>query len=120
MAHSMLTTKEMRLESKSQALPMDSSSSSPMVLVVESGNNRRSSTPQFKSSRPCYFARGLCHFGNTCVTSPNSGVNTILDPDINTRMNGGTGQVAYQATTSPTGFHIGPSAYYGYPTYPTA
>ncbi|GJR95122.1 putative reverse transcriptase domain-containing protein [Tanacetum coccineum] len=37
-ARSMLITKEMRLKSKSLALPVDSSSSSPMVLMVESGD----------------------------------------------------------------------------------
>ncbi|GJT75427.1 hybrid signal transduction histidine kinase M [Tanacetum coccineum] len=66
-AHSMLTTEEMWLKSKSQSLPVDSSSSSPMVLMAESGTNRRSSTPQVKSWRPCYnFAKGSCRFGDTC------------------------------------------------------
>ncbi|GJU71830.1 ribonuclease H-like domain-containing protein [Tanacetum coccineum] len=66
-ARSMLTTEEMRLKSKSQALPVDSSSSSPMVLMAESGNTRRSSTTtQVKSWRPCYnFAKGSCQFGDT-------------------------------------------------------
>nr|GEY86417.1 hybrid signal transduction histidine kinase M [Tanacetum cinerariifolium] len=40
-ARSMLTTKEMRLKSKSQSLLVDSSSSSPMVLIDESGNTLR-------------------------------------------------------------------------------
>nr|GFB46261.1 hybrid signal transduction histidine kinase M [Tanacetum cinerariifolium] len=57
-ARSMLTTEEMRLKSKSQALPVDSSLSH-MVLLAESCNNRRSSTPQVKSWRPCLnFAKG--------------------------------------------------------------
>ncbi|GJR30363.1 hybrid signal transduction histidine kinase M [Tanacetum coccineum] len=52
---------------KSQALLVDSSSSSLMILLAESGNTRRSSTPQVNSSRPCYnFAKGSCRFGNTC------------------------------------------------------
>nr|GEY84463.1 hybrid signal transduction histidine kinase M [Tanacetum cinerariifolium] len=66
-ARSMLPTEEMRLKSKSQALPVDSSSSSLMFLLAESSNTRRSSTPQVKSSRPCYhFAKGSWWFGNTC------------------------------------------------------
>ncbi|GJS65884.1 hybrid signal transduction histidine kinase M [Tanacetum coccineum] len=66
-ARSMLTTEEMRLKSKAHSLPMDSFSSSPMVLMAESGTTRRSSTPQVKSWRPCYnFARGSCRFGNGC------------------------------------------------------
>ncbi|GJY44327.1 ribonuclease H-like domain-containing protein [Tanacetum coccineum] len=56
----------MRLESRALALPVDSSS--PMVLMAESGNNRRSSsTPQAKSWRPCFnFAKGTCRFGEMC------------------------------------------------------
>ncbi|GKC00289.1 hybrid signal transduction histidine kinase M [Tanacetum coccineum] len=64
---SMFTTKEMRLKSKSQALHVDSSSSSPMIIVAESGNTRRPSTPQVKSWRPCFnFAKGSCRFGSGC------------------------------------------------------
>nr|GEV59374.1 hybrid signal transduction histidine kinase M [Tanacetum cinerariifolium] len=67
MARLMLTTEEMRLNSKSQALPVDSSSSSPMILLAKSGNNLCSSTPQVKSSRPCFnFPKRSCRFGNTC------------------------------------------------------
>ncbi|GJS29429.1 ribonuclease H-like domain-containing protein [Tanacetum coccineum] len=66
MAHSMLTTEEMWLKYKSQSLPVDSSSSPPMVLMAESGTNHCSSTPQVKSWRPCYnFAKGSCRFGDT-------------------------------------------------------
>nr|GEU61180.1 hypothetical protein [Tanacetum cinerariifolium] len=62
---SMLTSEEMRLKSKSLSLPVDSLSSSPLVLMVESGINRRPSNPQVKSWRPCYnFAKGSCRFGN--------------------------------------------------------
>nr|GEW77549.1 putative reverse transcriptase, RNA-dependent DNA polymerase, Gag-polypeptide of LTR copia-type [Tanacetum cinerariifolium] len=58
----------MRLKSKSLALPMDSSSSSPMVLMTESGTNRRSSnTTQVKTWRPCFnLAKGACWFGDSC------------------------------------------------------
>ncbi|GKB10476.1 ribonuclease H-like domain-containing protein [Tanacetum coccineum] len=66
-ARSMLTTEEMRLKSKSLSLPVDSLSSSPLVLMVESSTNRRPSNPQVKSWRPCYnFAKGTCRFGNDC------------------------------------------------------
>nr|GEY09013.1 protein ALP1-like [Tanacetum cinerariifolium] len=61
------TTEEMRLRSKSLSLPVDSSSSSPMVLISETCNSRRPSDPQIKSWRPCYnFAKGSCRFGETC------------------------------------------------------
>ncbi|GKA46034.1 ribonuclease H-like domain-containing protein [Tanacetum coccineum] len=67
MACSMLTTEEMRLKSKSLSLPVDSSSSFLMVLMVETCITRRPSTPHVKSWRSCYnFARGSCRFGNEC------------------------------------------------------
>ncbi|GJZ18912.1 hybrid signal transduction histidine kinase M [Tanacetum coccineum] len=66
-AHSMLTTKDMRLRSKSLSLPMDSSSSYPLVLMADTGNSRRPSNSQVKSWRPCYnFAKGSCRFGDSC------------------------------------------------------
>ncbi|GJW50296.1 ribonuclease H-like domain-containing protein [Tanacetum coccineum] len=39
-----------------------------MVLVAESGNNRRpTSTRQGKYWKPCFnFAKGTCHFGDSC------------------------------------------------------
>nr|GEX41450.1 hybrid signal transduction histidine kinase M [Tanacetum cinerariifolium] len=50
---SLLITEEMRLKSKDDALLMDSSS--PMDLMTESGNPRRSSsTPQVKPWKPCF------------------------------------------------------------------
>ena len=52
-ARSMLITEEMRLKSKSLALPVDSSSSSPLVLMTQSGMSRRPSSPQVKYWRPC-------------------------------------------------------------------
>ncbi|GJZ47299.1 hypothetical protein Tco_0601131 [Tanacetum coccineum] len=61
-ARSMLTTEEMRLKSTSHSLPVDSSSSSPMVIVTKSCTNRRPSNPQVKSWRPCYnFAKGVSY-----------------------------------------------------------
>nr|GEV57237.1 reverse transcriptase domain-containing protein [Tanacetum cinerariifolium] len=66
-ACSMLTTEEMRLKSKSQALHVDSSSSYSMILLAESGNTRRPSTPQVNSWRSCFnFAKGSCRFGSGC------------------------------------------------------
>ncbi|GJR81514.1 ribonuclease H-like domain-containing protein [Tanacetum coccineum] len=70
-ARSMLITEEMRLKSKSLSLPVDSSSSSPIVLMADSGNSRHSytlqATPQVKSWRPCFnFAKGTCRFGDGC------------------------------------------------------
>ncbi|GJR02220.1 ribonuclease H-like domain-containing protein [Tanacetum coccineum] len=54
-------------QSKSLASPIDSSSSSPMVLLAESSTSRRPSNPQVKSGRPCFnFARGSCRFGSEC------------------------------------------------------
>ncbi|GJT56319.1 ribonuclease H-like domain-containing protein [Tanacetum coccineum] len=63
---SLLITKEMRL--KSLAVPSLVDSSSHMVLMADSGTNRRSSTtPQAKSWRPCFnFARGTCRIGDAC------------------------------------------------------
>ncbi|GKE95325.1 ribonuclease H-like domain-containing protein, partial [Tanacetum coccineum] len=60
---SLLITEEMRLKSKALALPVNSSS--PMVLMADSGNDWRSSNmPQVKSWRPCFnFAKGTCRFG---------------------------------------------------------
>ncbi|GKA78126.1 ribonuclease H-like domain-containing protein [Tanacetum coccineum] len=65
-ARSLLIAEEMRLKSKSFALPVDSSSSH-MVLLAESGTSRRPSNPQVKSWRPCFsFAKGSCRFGIEC------------------------------------------------------
>ncbi|GJY16284.1 ribonuclease H-like domain-containing protein [Tanacetum coccineum] len=66
MARSLLVTEEMRLKSKALALPADSSS--PMVLMADLGNTRRSSpTPQVKSWRPFFnFAKGACRFSDLC------------------------------------------------------
>nr|GFB39960.1 hybrid signal transduction histidine kinase M [Tanacetum cinerariifolium] len=66
-ARSMLTTEEMRLKSMSESLPIDSLSSSPMVLLADSCTNCRPSNTQVKSWRPCYnFAKGSCRFGDSC------------------------------------------------------
>ncbi|GJT65076.1 ribonuclease H-like domain-containing protein [Tanacetum coccineum] len=59
---------EMRLKSKSLALPMDPSSSFLMVLMAESGTTHRSSTTnQVKSWRLCFnFTKGACRFSDLC------------------------------------------------------
>ncbi|GKC66374.1 ribonuclease H-like domain-containing protein [Tanacetum coccineum] len=50
-----------------KTIPEDSSSSSPMVLLAESGTSRRPSNPQVKSLRPCFnFAKGSCLYGSDC------------------------------------------------------
>nr|GEX79634.1 hybrid signal transduction histidine kinase M [Tanacetum cinerariifolium] len=81
--HSLLITEEMRLKSRAFALPVDSTS--PMVLVAESGNNwRPSSTPQVKSWRHCFnFAKGTCCFGDSCryVHNANARVGTSNSGD---------------------------------------
>ncbi|GKA37662.1 hypothetical protein Tco_0724227 [Tanacetum coccineum] len=61
---SFLIAKEMQLKSRALASPMDSSS--PMVLVAETGTNRRtSSMAQGKSWKPCFnFAKGSCRIGD--------------------------------------------------------
>nr|GEY31005.1 ribonuclease H-like domain-containing protein [Tanacetum cinerariifolium] len=67
-ARSMLPIREMRLKSKPLALPVDSSSSYPMVLMAEPGTTRRSSTNQVKSWRPCFnFVKCACWFGDSCM-----------------------------------------------------
>nr|GEX23731.1 ribonuclease H-like domain-containing protein [Tanacetum cinerariifolium] len=74
---SLLITEEMRLKSKSLALPVDSSSSSPLVLIAKSGTSHRSSNLQVKSWRPCFnFAKGSCRFGSECRYMQDSNAKT--------------------------------------------
>ncbi|GJY05789.1 hybrid signal transduction histidine kinase M [Tanacetum coccineum] len=81
MARSMLTTQEMRLKSRAQATSIDSSFSSSMVLLANSGNNyaRRSPSASGKINKPCVnFARGFYRFGDSCRyrhEGTNTGVN---------------------------------------------
>ncbi|GKA33937.1 ribonuclease H-like domain-containing protein [Tanacetum coccineum] len=64
---SLLTSEEMRLKSKSLVTPVDSSSSSPMELLADSGTSRHPSNLQIKSWRPWFnFAKGTCRFGSEC------------------------------------------------------
>ncbi|GKC82588.1 putative ribonuclease H-like domain-containing protein, partial [Tanacetum coccineum] len=64
-ARSLLITEEMGLKTKEVALPADSFSQ--MVLMAQTGTNRRPSNPQVKSWRPCFnFAKGSCRFGSKC------------------------------------------------------
>ncbi|GJZ05245.1 ribonuclease H-like domain-containing protein [Tanacetum coccineum] len=80
---SLLIVEEMRLKSRTSTLLEDYSS--PMVLVAESGNTRRSSsTPKVKSWRTCFnFAKGNYRFGATCHYLH----------DANARIVGDTGKV---------------------------
>nr|GEW47854.1 GDSL esterase/lipase At3g48460-like [Tanacetum cinerariifolium] len=76
---SLLITEEMRLKSKSLSLPVDSSSSSLVVLMAQSGVNRRPTTSQSKSSRPCFnFVKGSCRFGNECRYVHDLGINSNI------------------------------------------
>ena len=65
---SMLTTEEMRLKSRAQGSFVDSTSSSPMVLLANSpSNTRRTISSNEKVNKPCYlFAQGFCRFGVNC------------------------------------------------------
>ncbi|GJX35371.1 hypothetical protein Tco_0246928 [Tanacetum coccineum] len=65
MVHSMLTSEEMRLKSRDQATSIDSTSSSPMVLLTNSGNTtRRPPVASDKLNKPCFnFNKGFCYFG---------------------------------------------------------
>ncbi|GJT38447.1 hybrid signal transduction histidine kinase M [Tanacetum coccineum] len=117
MARSMLTTEEMRLKSKSHALPIDSLSSSPMILLAESGNTRCSSNPQVESWLPCYnFAKGSCRFGNACkfvhdasvnIKTSNSGVYQPQAPTVLQPGSTGLTGIPGQATTLPHAFIAG-------------
>ncbi|GJX70161.1 ribonuclease H-like domain-containing protein [Tanacetum coccineum] len=68
MVHSMLTTEEIRLKSQAQATSIDSTSTSPMVLLANSGNStRRSNVASDKVNKPCFhFNKGFCRFGEHC------------------------------------------------------
>nr|GEX69725.1 ribonuclease H-like domain-containing protein [Tanacetum cinerariifolium] len=72
-ARSLLITEEMHLKTMDIALPADPSS--PMALVVDSGNSRCfSSMPHVKPSKPCFnYAKGTCRFVERCqfVHDPN-------------------------------------------------
>nr|GFA26490.1 ribonuclease H-like domain-containing protein [Tanacetum cinerariifolium] len=76
---SLLITEEMRLKSRTSTLVADSSSL--MVLVAKSGNTRRSSsTPQVKSSKPCFnFAKGNCRYCATCRYSHDANARSVGD-----------------------------------------
>ncbi|GJY52859.1 hybrid signal transduction histidine kinase M [Tanacetum coccineum] len=73
-ARSMLTTEEMRLKSKSQALPIDSLSSSPMIFwpnqTHPNGNNNITGSHNVYS----FWSNGLSHLWSTVIP----GYETIL------------------------------------------
>nr|GEW74825.1 hybrid signal transduction histidine kinase M [Tanacetum cinerariifolium] len=66
MVRSMLIKAEMLLKSMAQATSVDSTSSSPMVLLDNSGNNtRHTNVIRGKLNNPYFnFARGFCRFGD--------------------------------------------------------
>lgn len=65
---SMLTTEEMRHKARSHDPLTDSSASSPMALLANTGSNtRRSFTSMDKVHKPCNnFLKGYCRFGASC------------------------------------------------------
>nr|GEU98561.1 hypothetical protein [Tanacetum cinerariifolium] len=90
--HSMLTTAEMRLKSWSQVPSIDSSSSSPIVLLANSGtsNAHRSIGGSGKINKPCfYFSKGFCWFGDNC---------RYMHSSTNTWVNGNTSLWSSSAT----------------------
>nr|GEV77779.1 hybrid signal transduction histidine kinase M [Tanacetum cinerariifolium]GEY32431.1 hybrid signal transduction histidine kinase M [Tanacetum cinerariifolium] len=68
MVRSMLTTEEMRLKSRAQAISIDSTSSSPMVLLANSGNpTQLANVASYKVNKHCFnFNKGFCRFGEHC------------------------------------------------------
>ncbi|GJX62935.1 ribonuclease H-like domain-containing protein [Tanacetum coccineum] len=64
----MLTSTEMRLKSRTQATYVDSTSSSPMVLLANSNASSRRSTPSTENvHKSCFnFNKGSCRFGEYC------------------------------------------------------
>ncbi|GKA55467.1 ribonuclease H-like domain-containing protein [Tanacetum coccineum] len=66
MIRSMLTTEEIPLMSRAQATSIDSTSSSPKVLLANSGNStQRPNIALIKLNKPCFnFAKGFCRFGD--------------------------------------------------------
>ncbi|GKF29280.1 ribonuclease H-like domain-containing protein [Tanacetum coccineum] len=84
-ARSLLITEEMGLKTKEVALPADSFSQ--MVLMAQTGTNRRPSNPQVKSWRPCFnFAKGSCRFGSKCryAHDPNAKPRDIVTSQFDT------------------------------------
>nr|GEW82834.1 putative reverse transcriptase domain-containing protein [Tanacetum cinerariifolium] len=68
MVRYMLTTAEMRLKSRTNSTYFESTSSSPMVLLANSGVNAwRSTNSNEKVNKPCFnFNKGSCRFGDRC------------------------------------------------------
>ncbi|GKD50148.1 hybrid signal transduction histidine kinase M [Tanacetum coccineum] len=110
-ARFMLNTEEMRLKSKSQALPVDSSSSSPMILLDESDNTHRPSTPQVKILR-AYRTNTLAQ-----NKSNTTGVSTVsplaqnhVTPVAYTTVSPHVTPVAYTTIVSPPNVnYVGPA-----------
>ncbi|GJW13160.1 ribonuclease H-like domain-containing protein [Tanacetum coccineum] len=80
---SLLVAEEMRLKTKEVALLADSSS--PMVLMAQTGTNSQPFNPQIKSWRPCFnFTKGSCRFGSECKYVHDS--NAKHTSNVNPRM----------------------------------
>ncbi|GKB79514.1 ribonuclease H-like domain-containing protein [Tanacetum coccineum] len=116
----------MRLKSSSLALPMDSSS--PMVLMAQSGTNRRPSTLQVKSWKSYFnFAKGSCCFGSECkyvhdynakpVPNTNPRLeNTVTTDDFLVKLLDKLGLSCTPSTVSPNVAQTIPTANIVYPT----
>ncbi|GJZ58088.1 hypothetical protein Tco_0613582 [Tanacetum coccineum] len=99
---SMLTTEEMCLKSRVQDAFVDTTSSSRMVLLANSGSNARNSSS--------FIEKLGCH-GNISLKQPigqNNATNTTANPPLALHTSHNPG---YALTHSPLGFH-GPSMFY--------
>ncbi|GJY77602.1 ribonuclease H-like domain-containing protein [Tanacetum coccineum] len=119
-ARSMLTTEEMRLKSKAHSLPVDSFSSSPMVLMAESCSCRFGNECKFVHDVNVKPRGDMHDTGNNTDALllkllGNLGINDTLEPNNSTVNNQSTtppqhitistlnvNPVAFHATASPT------------------
>lgn len=63
----MVTTEEMHLKSKTQALSTNATFSSPTVLLTEGNTTVRKDTRDTRPNKVCHnFNRGHSRFGTTC------------------------------------------------------
>nr|GEY74033.1 hybrid signal transduction histidine kinase M [Tanacetum cinerariifolium] len=116
---SMLTTAEMRLKSRAQATFVDYNSSSPMVLLANSGINTWRSTPSTeKVNKPFFnFNKGSCRFGEYCKFLHNGVHDDMTHDDMRTLQNNlaKLGFDGNSTTTKPfgSGSSVGSSGYFG-------
>ncbi|GKC98890.1 hypothetical protein Tco_1169165, partial [Tanacetum coccineum] len=111
-ARSLLITEDMRLKSKASASLVDSSS--PMVLLADSGISRRSSSEQVKSWRP-YFNFAKDNSTSDTNTSPKVGNMPIIHPSAFYASPNYGGAIYYPNVqpTSPMSM-LGPPPGFGY------